>query len=180
MSIPPKKIYRGALETGLEISLSDAKAAPSTATAVAINGVIKQFRTMSGDVGGSENHYIGLAEFRRSLRRFLAYSEVITKAHGVTSQQYQVLLAIKTLPPQSTTVADVARELLLKHNSAVELTKRMEKSGFVSRLRNVENRRKVDLALTAKGLKTLEVLAELHRAELLAQRDRIRRAIGYL
>jgi hypothetical protein len=37
----------------------------------------------------------GLAGFRRGLRRFLAASEKISREAGVTSQQYQMLLAIK-------------------------------------------------------------------------------------
>ena len=77
-------------------------------------------------------------------------------------------------------VTDIAAELLLKHHSAVELTKRMEKAGLVVRNRNPENRRKVDLSLTAAGLKTLETLAELHRDELLRHGDRIQRAITFL
>ena len=39
-----------------------------------------------------EAAYLGLAEFRLSLRRFLAFSDAITSATGVTSRQYQAML----------------------------------------------------------------------------------------
>ena len=151
---------------------------PHPAIAIAVS--IAHCPPMSASPSEIDSHFVGLSEFRRALRQFLAYSELITRQHGVTSQQYQALLALKVLPPESRTVTDIAAELLLKHHSAVELTKRMEKAGLVVRNRNPENRRKVDLSLTAAGLKTLETLAELHRDELLRHGDRIQRAITFL
>ena len=44
------------------------------------------------------NVYDGLAAFRLALRRFMAFSEAATAAAGVTAQQYQALLVIKTHP----------------------------------------------------------------------------------
>ena len=40
--------------------------------------------------------YAGLAGFRFALRRFLAFSEAVTSAAGVTSSQYQAMLVIGT------------------------------------------------------------------------------------
>ena len=53
-------------------------------------------------------HYAGLAGFRSALRRFLAASEAISKAAGVTQQQYQALLAIKTWPFEAMTITDLS------------------------------------------------------------------------
>ena len=62
-----------------------------------------------------------LAGFRNALRRFLAFSEEATAAAGVTTQQYQAMLAIKAAPTSAMAIADLAAELLLKPNSAVQL-----------------------------------------------------------
>ena len=42
--------------------------------------------------------YEGLAGFRFALRKFLAFSEVVTREAGVTPWRYQAMLAIRTHP----------------------------------------------------------------------------------
>ena len=42
--------------------------------------------------------YRALADFRYELRRFLRYSEQLTRRHGVTPLQYQLLLQVKGYP----------------------------------------------------------------------------------
>jgi len=119
----------------------------------------------------------GLAGFRRALRRFLSFSEAAAKSAGITTQQYQALLAIKTDAHASTTVADLAEELLLKHHSAVGLTQRMAAAGLVTRIRSPENRRKVVLVLTEAGEAILADLAQRHRDELLSHGDLIQQSL---
>ena len=74
-----------------------------------------------------------LAGFRLVLRQFQSFSEQAAEARGLTSQQYQALLAIKgedgTAP---FTVTLLAQRLLIKHNSAVGLVDRMEQLGLVA------------------------------------------------
>lgn len=122
----------------------------------------------------------GLAGFRRALRRFLAFSEAAAKAAGITTQQYQALLAIKTDAHLSTTVSDLADELLLKHHSAVGLTQRMAAAGLVTRIRSPANRRKVVLVLTEDGEAILADLARQHREELLRHGDLIQQSLSRL
>lgn len=122
----------------------------------------------------------GLAGFRRALRRFLAFSEAAAKSAGITTQQYQALLAIKTDVHLSTTVADLADELLLKHHSAVGLTQRMAAAGLVTRIRSPANRRKVVLVLTEDGEAILADLAQRHRDELLRHGDLIQQSLSRL
>ena len=125
-------------------------------------------------------HLHGLAGFRRALRKFLAFSEMATKSCGITTQQYQALLAIKTDRNASTTVADLASELLLKHHSAVGLSQRMAAAGLVTRARAPENRRKVVLVLTPEGEAILTLLAAKHREELLKYGELIQHSIERL
>jgi DNA-binding MarR family transcriptional regulator len=111
--------------------------------------------------------YVRLASFRFALRRFLHFSESVAGRVGLTSQQYQALLALRSLAASGpVSIADLAEQLLIKHNSAVGLADRLVAQGLVVRERMLENRRKVQLRLTAKGEYVLGRLATIHRAKL--------------
>jgi DNA-binding MarR family transcriptional regulator len=110
--------------------------------------------------------YETLAAFRYTLRRFLSFSEAAAADVGLASQQYQALLAIKGSGRDVMTIRELARQLLIKHNSAVGLVDRLEDAGLVTRGVAPEDRRKVNLRLTPRGMRVLERLAATHRAEL--------------
>ncbi|HSC16500.1 MAG TPA: MarR family transcriptional regulator [Gammaproteobacteria bacterium] len=115
-----------------------------------------------------------LADFRYELRRFLRYSEQLTRRHGVTPLQYQLLLQVKGYPGRKqATVGELAERLQAKHHGAVALVSRCEDAGFVTRRINDVDRRTVLVELTPKGERLLERLARLHRNELFAMRGRI-------
>ena len=121
----------------------------------------------------TRRQYRALADFRYELRRFLRYSEQVTRRHGVTPLQYQLLLQVKGYPEREhATVGELAERLQAKHHGAVALVSRCEEAGFVTRRVNQEDRRAVFVALTSKGERVLERLASLHRNELLAIQQR--------
>lgn len=108
-----------------------------------------------------------LAEFRYNLRKFLGFSEAAAAEHGLTPQQYQALLAIQGFPGREwVTVGELAEQMQVRHHSAVGLVDRMEKLGLVRRAIAADDRRRVEVSLTAKGLRTLEKLYRVHREEL--------------
>jgi DNA-binding MarR family transcriptional regulator len=113
--------------------------------------------------------YLGLAEFRAALRRFMAASETINREGGTTPQQYQAMLAIKTWPYDTMSMKDLAEQLLLTHHAAVQLVDRLAKSGLAIRRASLEDRRSVLLTLTDRGEQLLDELAEKHLEELLRQ-----------
>jgi len=113
--------------------------------------------------------YLGLAGFRQALRRFIAASELINRDAGTTQQQYQAMLAIKTWPYETMSMKDLAEQLLLTHHAAVQLVDRLARSGLATRCASTEDRRSVELTLTAKGVSLLEDLASKHLEELLRQ-----------
>ncbi|HEY4366693.1 MAG TPA: MarR family transcriptional regulator [Steroidobacteraceae bacterium] len=116
----------------------------------------------------SKRQYESLARFRYELRRYMRYSEEITRRHGVTPLQYQLLLQIKGYPQREyATVGELAERLQAKHHGAVSLVTRCERAGLVARRPSEDDRRVVHVFLTAKGERCLERLAELHRSELL-------------
>jgi|KBSMisStandDraft_5_1062788.scaffolds.fasta_scaffold172655_2 DNA-binding MarR family transcriptional regulator len=107
-----------------------------------------------------------LAGFRSALRRFLVFSEEATRKEGVTAQQYQAILAIKAQPHGSVSIGELAEELLLKSNAAVQLVDRLAKLGLVKRQRSKASERVVLVQLTDAGESVLLRLAALHLEQL--------------
>ena len=113
------------------------------------------------------HEYQQLAAFRRRLREFLRFSEAEAAKSGLTAQNYQALLVLRACPEgERVTINDLARQLLIRHNSAVGLVDRLAKQGLVAREPAAEDGRKVYLRLAPKGERLLERLAEVHREEL--------------
>ncbi|MGB8841883.1 MAG: MarR family transcriptional regulator [Aliidongia sp.] len=117
----------------------------------------------------SADLYAGLAGFRYALRQFLAFSDAVTGAAGVTPQQYQCLLVIKTHPDGAMMIRDLASQMLLQPHGAVQLVDRLVSAELVERRHSSTDRRSVLVALTQKGSTLLEQLAGNHAKELLAQ-----------
>jgi DNA-binding MarR family transcriptional regulator len=111
--------------------------------------------------------YQALARFRYQLRLFLAFSETAARKAGLTAQQHQALLAIKGFSgPAPASVGDLARFLLIRHHTAVELVNRMVKLGLLTRLIDDEDGRRVLVQLTKKGEQKLQALSRIHIEEL--------------
>jgi DNA-binding MarR family transcriptional regulator len=115
----------------------------------------------------STRDYAQLAAFRQALRSFLRFSETAAARVGLTSQHYQAMLVLRGCPDdRRVTINDLAQQLLIKHNSAVELVDRLVREGLVVREVSSTDRRKVELRLTARGRQVLAKLAAVHRGEL--------------
>jgi DNA-binding MarR family transcriptional regulator len=124
--------------------------------------------------------YQSLAGFRLALRRFLAGAEAISKTAGVTQQQYQAMLAMRTWPSQAMTMGDLAEQLLLTHHAAVQLINRMTTAGVAVRTPSNTDRRAVLLKLTPAGLALVDHLAALHMGEVLRQEPHLSRSLRRL
>jgi DNA-binding MarR family transcriptional regulator len=108
-----------------------------------------------------------VASFRYALRTFEFWSEQATRALGLTTQQYQALLAIRGHDDvRPFTVKSLAQFLLIKHNSAVELVDRIAELGFAERRHTDVDRRRVVVELTPQGRQVLKRLVAVHRREL--------------
>ena len=123
--------------------------------------------------------YARLAAFRQALREFLRFSEEAAAAVGITAQHYQAMLILRAgADGEACSINDLARQLLIKHNSAVGLVDRLAEEGLVVREPSRADRRKVDLRLSAKGRQLLARLAAMHRAELERIGPQLERLIG--
>lgn len=111
--------------------------------------------------------YRHLLEMRTGLRRFLRWSQDRARAAGVTPAQHQLLLAVRGhAGPGDPSVGDIARHLLLRHHSAVQLVDRAVVAGLIARRRDAADRRRVQVTLTPEGNRILESLAAEHLEEL--------------
>jgi DNA-binding MarR family transcriptional regulator len=108
-----------------------------------------------------------LAEFRYHLRNFLRFSEEAATRCGLQPQQHQLLLQIAGAPDSvAVTIGYAAERLGIRHHSVVQLSKRCEDAGLITRTHAEDDRRWVVLQLTAKGQKILDILSETHVHEL--------------
>lgn len=114
----------------------------------------------------SPEEYQQLFACRLVLRRFLAASGKVARHLGLTSQQHELLLALKGQSGREwCSISELATHLGIRHNSAVELVNRCEQMGLVRRSPDPENRRQVRVSLTENAEALLLRLAEWHRRE---------------
>lgn len=124
--------------------------------------------------------YEGLAAFRLALRRFLAFSEAAAAAAGVTSQQYQALLVIKTQASGAMMIRDFAEHMLLQPHGAVQMIDRLAAADLVGRAHSPTDGRSVLVSLTPKGAAVLADLAGRHVEALLAQEPLLAESLARL
>ncbi|MDF2783489.1 MAG: MarR-family transcriptional regulator [Pantoea eucrina] len=110
--------------------------------------------------------YALLADFRATLRSFMAFSETQARNAGLTPQQHQALLTIRGSSPGNATVGYVADRLMLKPHSASGLLSRLEEAGLVLREPDQADQRKMFLRLTPEAEQLLESLSLAHLEEL--------------
>lgn len=107
-----------------------------------------------------------LSEFRYRLRRFLRFSEEVTRRNGITPLQYLLLIHVKGFPGRHwATVGELAERLQAQHHGVVALISRCEKLGWVERRQGQADRREVEVHLTVSGERMAAKMAQLHRDE---------------
>lgn len=122
--------------------------------------------------GPTDSDYQRLLEFRTGLRLFLNWSERQARSAGLSPALHQLLLAIRGRE-DAPTVSDVARDLVVRHHSAVALINRAEALGLVERMADPDDQRVVRLRLTPAAHEKLQVLTSAHLEELRRMRPRM-------
>jgi DNA-binding MarR family transcriptional regulator len=122
----------------------------------------------------SESEYRALARFRRSLRRFLAFSEHAARQAGLTPSQHQLLLAVKGHEREADpSIGELAISLGLRHNSMAELVDRAQAANLIRRYTDPADGRRHLVVLTSVGEEKLASLSAVHRDELRRFRNEI-------
>ena len=117
--------------------------------------------------GLTADDYQALGAFRLALRRFLAFSEAEARALGLSPQQHQALLVVRTESgPRALSVGQLAERLLIRNHSAVGLVERLAERGLLTRTPATDDRRRIELSLTSAGAAALEVISRKNLAKL--------------
>lgn len=120
----------------------------------------------------TKQEFEALARFRLGIRAYLRFSEETVRGHGISPQQYQLMLALKGFPGREwATVKELAERLRLKHHTVVELVNRAQLQGLVERRAHPDDARAVQVVLATAGEQALGLLSALHRDELRRMRD---------
>lgn len=107
------------------------------------------------------------SEFRYRLRCFLRFGEEAARAAGVTAVQYHLMLHTQAFPGRDwASIGELAERLQTQQHGVVALVTRCEEAGLVRRQQNQDDRRLVEVHLTAKGRRCMDRLAARHQAEL--------------
>ena len=119
----------------------------------------------------AKSDYEALGAFRRALRHFMRFSEQGSRAVGLTPQQHQLLLAIKSQPGKDyASLKEIADFMQLKHQTVVGLTDRCETAGLVRREASTVDKRRVNVHLLPRGEELLAKLSQRNMDELRALR----------
>ncbi len=120
--------------------------------------------------------YAEAARLREALRLFLRQSEVVTRRHGLSPRQHELLLMIRASEGEQSTVSELVERLQLTQSTVTELVQRAEEGGLLGRRQSSDDGRVVHLSLTEDGERRLagavgelgpereRLLAILHRS----------------
>lgn len=115
----------------------------------------------------SNEQYEVLFTFRHALLRYLRWSQRHVADVGLTEHQYLLILAVRARSSsRAPSIHDLADDLLIRPNSAVELVNRTQLLGLVERRPDPKDLRVVRVALTERGGDLLDELARAHLSEL--------------
>lgn len=70
---------------------------------------------------------------RAAVREFKHRSESIIRSHGLTLEQYQLLLLLRVQPKEQATIGSLHRELHRGQSVITQLARRMENRGLITR-----------------------------------------------
>lgn len=82
-------------------------------------------------------------------------------AHGITSNQYNILRILRGQYPNPASINLLKERMLDKMSDASRLVERLRIKGFVKRDLSSNDRRRVDVIITEKGLKLLSEIDQL-------------------
>jgi DNA-binding MarR family transcriptional regulator len=128
----------------------------------------------------SNEDFEELANFRLALRRFLSFSEKASRIAGISAQQYQAMLVLRAHAGPAMAIKDLAEQMLLVPNGAVQLVDRLVQAGLAERLPSDADRRSVLVALTREGELVTARLALDHYAELIRHRPLLAESLSHL
>jgi len=80
------------------------------------------------------------------------------KPHDISPEQYNVLRILRGQNGEPTTVSSIQERMLNKMSNASRLVEKLKVKGLVDRTECPSDRRQVDIVITEKGIKLLDLL----------------------
>ena len=77
------------------------------------------------------------------------------KQYALSIQQYQVLRSLRDLKGEPADLLTLSAQMVSKNSNTTRLVEKLRLKKLISRVQNEENRRKVDITITEKGLSLL-------------------------
>jgi DNA-binding MarR family transcriptional regulator len=108
----------------------------------------------------THNRYVDAATFRIALRRFLARTDEVVRAQGLTAERYELLLLVKASADGEATVGRLAKQLHIGQSAATQLARRVEDAGLIERTVSSRDARVHPLRLTADGERRLAAVVD--------------------
>lgn len=91
----------------------------------------------------------------------MARVDSLLKAYDISSQQFNVLRILRGQQGRTINLYEIQERMLNRMSNATRLVEKLRLKGLVTRELCEQNRRKVEIAITEKGLKLLETLDPL-------------------
>jgi DNA-binding MarR family transcriptional regulator len=113
----------------------------------------------------THKRYVDAATFRIALRRFLARTDEVVRAHGLTAERYELLLLVKASADGEATVGRLAKQLHIGQSAATQLARRVEDAGLIERTVSSRDARVHPLRLTADGERRLAAVVDMLAGE---------------
>jgi DNA-binding MarR family transcriptional regulator len=114
-----------------------------------------------------------LIALRRTTRAIDLHSKKLQRETGLTTSQLLVLEAVATLDKPSP--SNIAKEIQLSQATVTSLIDRMERNDLVLRQKNNNDKRVVEVSLTEKGARMIELAPEPLQAGFLREFRKLER-----
>lgn len=92
--------------------------------------------------------------------------EEFFKIHNILPQHYNVLRIVKGKHPKVISPGEIKEVMLDKGNDVTRLVDKLVKRGFLARKTCENNRRKIDIAITTKGIDFLKSMNEPFKKQM--------------
>lgn len=109
------------------------------------------------------------SRLREAVREFTSRSAEIIRRHGLTLEQYQLLLLLRVWPKEQATIGNLYTELHRGQSAVTQLARRMENHGLIRRELSSRDARVRYLKLTKQGERRLSEAVTALKGE----RDRL-------
>jgi DNA-binding MarR family transcriptional regulator len=84
--------------------------------------------------------------------------ETMLKPYDISNQQYNVLRILRGRHPEAANLQDISERMLDRMSNATRLVEKLRIKNYVTRDICPDNRRKVEIRITAAGLELLKVI----------------------